>query len=202
MKNFAITLLLALSSTVPCLAQDNDPLDTPPPRLIVQTGIGLQWFSEVYKLSSVSAERPLGHYWHVGLQGSFYFQNNEDIFYSREFLGGYEVGVFSKYFLHGRFSGRKTGLYLGPEIRFGTRRFQTAFVNVFPPPPEPPYIAHKEKVTKILLRWGVQWQFGHANLEIAAPFGMESYNSTEAYSANGDRKHFVILPTLQMGLAF
>ncbi len=195
-------LLLALRG----FAQDiEDPLDIPPPFMIVQTGIGLQWFGETYKLYTLSAEKPFGHYWYLGLQGTFFLKNNPyDYYYSKEFLGGYELGAFAKYFLHGRFSGRKSGLYLGPEFRFGARKFQISLDNVFPLPPMPNYQTYKERTTKIMLRWGVQWQFGHATLELAAPFGMEFYNPTDYQRGLGysNDAQFVMLPTLQLGLAF
>lgn len=189
----------------PGFTQDiRDPLDVPPPHVILQTGIGFQWFGESYKLYTLSAERPFGHFWRVGIQGTFYLQNNPDYFYSsREFLGGSEFGAYAKYFLHGRFSGRKSGLFLGPELRFGARKFQISLDNVFPPPPMPNYQAYKERVSKIMLRWGVQWQFGHATLELAAPFGVEIYRPTDliglGYSSD---TQFVLLPTLQLGVAF
>jgi len=190
---------------VPVFAQDiKDPLDAPPPRIVVQTGIGMQWFGETYKLFTLTAERPLGHYWHLGVQGTFYLSSDPDYYYySSEFLGGYEMGGFAKYFLHGRFSGRKSGLYLGPELRMGERKFQVSLDNFFPPPPKPNYQSYKERTTKILLRWGMQWQFGHATLELAVPFGAEIYSPTELTGLGySNDTQFVMLPTLQFGVAF
>jgi len=190
---------------LPVFAQDlKDPLDVPLPRGIVQTGIGMQWFGETYKLFTLTAERPLSHFWHLGVQGTFYLSNTTNYFYySSEFLGGFEMGGFAKYFLHGRFSGRKSGLYLGPEFRFGARRFQVSLDTDFPPPPKPNYQPYKERTTKILLRWGIQWQFGHATLDLAVPLGAEIYSPTETiglrYSTD---TQFVLLPTLQLGVAF
>ncbi|MBC7775597.1 MAG: hypothetical protein H7246_09175 [Phycisphaerae bacterium] len=203
MKKFLHLPFLLLSFAG--FSQDlKDPLDMPPPHVIVQTGIGLQWFGETYKLYTLSAEKPFGHFWHLGLQGTFYLKNDPDYFYySSRFLDGFEMGGFAKYFLHGRFSGRKSGLYLGPELRFGARKFQISFDNFFPPPPQPNYQTYKERVTKIMLRWGIQWQFGHATLEVAAPFGAEFYKPSELIGVGYSKDvQFVMLPTLQLGVAF
>lgn len=203
MKHFLLAFFIALFPTLPCMAQElKDPLDAPPPRIIVQTGIGLQWFAETFKMFTVSVERPIGHFWHLGLQGNKYLGLSDEYFDYRDFLGGFEVSGFSKYFLHGRFSGRKTGLYFGPEIRFGARRYQSTSGNIFPPPPNPEFVQYKERTTKILMRWGAQWQFGHANLELTAPFGMEYFKPPLAYNLGGHQTRFVLLPAIQLGFAF
>ena len=36
--------------------------------------------------------------------------------------GSYEIGLFSKFFMHGRLSGRRSHLYFGPQLRFRVRR--------------------------------------------------------------------------------
>jgi len=205
MKHFFPALLLALFPTLVCLAQTDEIPEKPRPVVILQTGIGLQWFGETYKLYTLTAERPISPYWHLGLQGTFYLKNSpETFYYSSEFLGGFELGGFAKHFLHGRFSGRKTGLYVGPEFHVGARRFQIALDNnIFPPPLVRDYQQYQERITKIMLRWGVQWQFGHATLELAAPFGAEFYNPSEVIGIGySNETQFVFLPTLQMGVAF
>ncbi len=207
MKHLLPTLLLALSPNLSCLAQDlNDLLEKQSPKVILLTGVQIQWFGETYKLYNLSIEHPISKYWHLGLQGTFYLKNNpEYYYYSGELLGGFEMVGHAKHFLHGRFSGRKSGLYLGPEIRFGKRNFQRVEDNFFfPPPPVPNFQSYSERVTKILVRWGVQWQFGHATLELAAPFGVEFYSPTTEVLGLGysNESQFVLLPSLQFGLAF
>lgn len=194
----ATFFLLSLS----CLAQEEDPLEKAPPRLIVQTGLGLQWFGEVYKSSSLSIEKPFGHFWHLGIQGNLFFQKTSEDFFSTEFEDGFEIGGYAKHFLHGRFSGRKSGLYLGPDIRFGTRNFKVLQTDFFPPPAIPTYYYYKENTTKLLMRWGIQWQFGHANLDISAPFGIELFKTSVKVNGNYQDTQFVLLPTLQLGYAF
>ena len=203
MKHLLYIVLTLLSFH--SIGQDlKDPLDERPPALIVQTGIGFQWLGESYKLYTLSVERPRD-YWHLGVQGTFYLDNNSDYYYyPAEFLSGFEMSGFAKYFLHGRFSGRKSGIYLGPELRFGTRKFRLSNDIFFPAPPIPTYVPYEERITKILLRWGIQWQFGHATLELFVPFGVEHYKSTlnlNGYS-NDNENRFVMLPGFQMGFAF
>ena len=202
MKGFLYVLLFLLA--IPCFAQElDDPLDAAPPQIIVQTGIGFQWFNEIYRLSTLSVERPMGHFWQTGLHSSFYFDHNPDYYDLREFSTGFDIGVFAKYFMHGRFSGRKSGLYWGPELRFGSRRTQFYEDNVFPLPPNPIYNSYKLRTTKFLLRWGVQWKFNHAILDLSAPFGMETSKSNAPRSFyQHNETHFVLLPTLQLGYAF
>jgi hypothetical protein len=203
MKHFLTTILALLSFH--CFGQESkDPLDQRPPILILQTGIGFQWLGDSYKLYTLSVERPKG-YWHLGVQGTVYLNSQADYYYySTEFLSGFEMGGFAKYFLHGRFSGRKSGLFLGPELRFGTRKFRLTTDIFFPAPPVPTYLPYEERITKILLRWGIQWQFGHASLELSAPFGVETYKSTLNISGYGNNHEtrFVMLPGLHMGYAF
>jgi len=197
-----ISLLLLLGATLPCFAQVAAPLEKRPPTIILQTGIGMQWFGETYKLSTFSVERPVSPYWHLGLHGGYYFQNQPNFFdFNQSFLGGFEVGGFSKYFLHGRLSGHKSGFYIGPEMRVGQRRFQYSENNFFPPVPNPTFIKYEETSVKILFRWGLQWQFGRANLEIFAPFGIEinQSNLTSIYYSN--ESLFVLLPSFQIGIA-
>jgi hypothetical protein len=201
MKHFLHLSFLLLSFH--CLGQAlMEPLDKRTPNLIIQTGIGFQWLGDGYKLYTLSAERPSG-FWHWGMQGTFYLDNSPTYYYySGEFLGGFEMSVFSKYFLHGRFSGRKSGLFLGPELSVGVRRFQIITDIFFPPNPN--YIPYEEHVTKALLRWGVQWQFGHATLEFASPFGVEIFKSKLSLGgySNGNETQFVLMPSLQLGFAF
>lgn len=204
MKHFFTTLLFSLSPTLMCFAQEESVSERPLPKVIVQTGIGFQWFGENYKMYHLSAEIPYSRYWHLGIQSSFYLREQSSYYYTSEFLGGYELGAYSKYFLHGRFSGRKSGLFLGPEFRYGTRKFRSSLDFTFPPPPVPNYQYYEERVTKVMLRWGIQWQFRHAVLELSSPIGAEFYRpSDDAIGLGYSREaQFVMLPSIQLGIAF
>ncbi|MFN0214985.1 MAG: hypothetical protein ACKVT2_12080 [Saprospiraceae bacterium] len=200
-----LILLAVLLNSVLVFSQNrNDPPEIAAPRVIVQTGIGAQWLGQGYKFYILSVERPLNPYWYLGLQGNFYLPNQPDyLYYFSEFLGGFEGGFHVRYFFHGRFSGRKSGLFLGPDIRFGSRQFQISLDNVFPPPPMPNYQKYKERTTKLMLRWGMQWEFGRATLELSVPFGIEVNKPTPFNSAELDpRTRVVLIPTMQLGMAF
>ena len=202
MKHLFYGILLALFPTLPCLAQDEDPLEKPLPKIILQTGIGLQWFGDGYKQFMISVERPASHFWHFGLQGTHYFQPQSSSSFGSEFMSGLEMGGTAKYFFHGRFSGRRTGFYIGPELRYGKRKYRYSTDNVFPLPPVPNYAYYDEKVTKIMLRWGIQYRLGHGILEISAPLGVELVGSNFPNVSSGTETKFVLLPMLSMGVAF
>ena len=201
MRHFFPILLLSLCPTLSCLAQEKAEDELRSPGIIVQSGLGFQWFAEPQKLFTLSVERPVWEFWHVGMLYHSYFRSALNYYESKKLTGGYEVGVFSKYFFHGRFSGRKTGLYIGPELRYGNRKFDFEDFNIFPVPIEPVNHHREEPNSKILLRWGVQWQMGHANLELAAPFGVEFFKTTYYDNSTSNETQFVLLPMLQLGIA-
>ncbi|MBL7809724.1 MAG: hypothetical protein JNN28_18025 [Saprospiraceae bacterium] len=200
MKNVALLLLLSTLS-FSGFSQDSLQLDKKP-LLLIQTGIGLEWFGENLKSSSLSIERPFTPFVHVGLQSNFYYPKYINYYGSVEFLEGYELGVFCKYFLHGRFSGKRTGLYLGPEIRFTKHKFRIQNDIFFPPLPQTPFLYADNTKLKVALRWGVQRQMGHVVLEIACPFGLSfvSSNADTYYLEEG--MQFVMMPMFQLGYAF
>lgn len=185
-----------------CGAQSADSLEVSHPRIIVMTGLGIDGSSEPYKMFCASVERPAGPYLYFGLIGCYYFEDDFDEQGSTEFSGGYNIGGYAKYFLHGRFSGRKSGVYVGPELRFGQRRFTSfGYANLpFPFPPEIVESPYQEQTTKILVRWGLQWQFGHTCLDLAVPLGLEVYKTSGYFY--GRQTHLVIAPSFQLGIAF
>lgn len=202
MKHLLTLLILSLAPTLFCLAQQTDNLEGRPPLAIVQTGIGFQFGGETTKTFMVSIEKPYKTFWQLGFQGNLLFQQPDYGNYGFELQNGYELGFFAKYFLHGRLSGHKTGFFLGPELRLGARNVRFIDYFVFPQPIEPTYVHYKETNSKILLGWGGQWQFGHAVLEISAPFGIEFTKSDNEYVGSNLGTHFVILPKLLLGFAF
>ncbi len=202
MNHFFCALLLALYPTLSCFAQDEASVKKRLPEVIVQTGIGSQWFGKVYKTSTLSIERPLGSFWRLGLQGWYYFNYNADVFSVKQLLSGYEAGFYAKHFPHKQPSGRMSGFYLGPEIRFGQRRLQATTENVLSFPPSLIHETYRERLLKFLLRLGFQWQLGHATLDLSAPLGMEIYHSTLKGYNIPKGTQFVLLPMLQLGVAF
>lgn len=182
-------------------AQDiEDPSARKPYQVVVQTGIALQWFDEQFKCFTLSAERPLNLYNHVGMQANFFFPN--DNYDYRDITGKtYEVGVFAKCFLHGRLTGRRSKTYIGPDMRWGSRVYKsTSFDN------QP--IEVKASTFKFMSRIGWQYHFGPAVLELALPFGFEKENFKDEYASNSsyfsfyDSSWFVAAPLFSLGIGF
>ncbi len=185
-------------------AQDiEDPSARIPYRIVVQTGIALQWFDEQFKCFTLSAEKPLNLYNHVGMQANFFFPN--DNYNYRNVTGkSYEVGVFAKCFLHGRLTGRRSKTYLGPDMRWGSRVYQSvggAFSNEI--------IETRASTFKFMCRIGWQYHFGPAVLELALPFGIEkesfkdeNVNTGSFYYYYSDSSRFVASPLFSLGIGF
>lgn len=172
------------------------------PFLIIQTGLGLEWFENSLKFSSFTVERPVKPHVHVGLQGQYFYPKSTDYYGYSEFLRGFDVAFYTKYFFHGRFTGRKSGLYVGPDIRYGVEKYRYYNDIFFPPIPNQQYTYHDRKSLKILLRWGVQKTLGRAILEITCPLGMQFImNGQELGFVSGDNQ-FVMAPMFQLGYAF
>lgn len=177
----------------------------PPPNLIVQMGVGFHLFENGYKITNFSIERPIGTFWNLGLQGHFFHKNSESGYYFDpyaylEYLGGREFGLSAEYFLQGRLSGRRSGIYLGMQIMAGQRWYQ--YNQDFSFPPRPMYKRYNLNTTKFLFRWGMQWRLGkYASLEFSSPFGMEFTKPSEVTGYAEEETGFVILPMLQLGIA-
>lgn len=185
-------------------AQDvEDPSAQKPYRAVVQTGIALHWFGEQLKSFTLSAERPLNLYNHIGAQADFFFPNNED--YYRSITGGtYEVGIFAKCFFHGRFTGRRSKAYIGPDLRLGRRVYLDygAFINE--------RVEKTSTTVRIMARVGWQYHFGPAVLEIALPLGIEKEHFKDDnvpqngyyYYDYSDGSRLVMAPVLLLGIGF
>ena len=80
--------------------------------------------------------------------------------------GSYEIGLFSKFYLHGRLSGRRSHLYYGPQLRFGVRKM--TYVNTFSSNAIP--YDFQVNITKALVCPGGHYQLGHGVFEWSIPF--------------------------------
>ena len=217
MKSYCFAFLLTLVPALVCLGQAkiNAPKH-PSQRVIMMTGVGVQ-LSSSYGNQCVllSVETPVGDFWHLGVQGGQFISDvlyvpssrNAGSFFN--FRGGYEVGGFSKYFLHGRLSGQKSAFYWGPEIRLGTLHSEGEYYGDFS---ASNYIVKNTRHTKqYLIRWGFQWRTDrHFVCELALPLGWEYSKSITRGFENGVEltpsvykyDQFVMLPSLQLGFAF
>jgi len=203
--------LLGFLTTLPCFAQVADLLEKQTPGILLQTGIGMQWLGENYKLSTFSVEMPVRKFGHLGLQAYYYLPENQadEFVFGSKFSGGFEIGAFAKHFLHGKLSGRKSILYLGPEIRSGKLHHEDWFFGDF----TPGLYTTKTEISnhKFLLRWGGQWLLGkHTVLEFAVPLGWQISKSRSITSNNGSEYRysgpyfgkFIVAPTILIGVGF
>lgn len=179
-----------------------DPALRKPFKMIVQTGLALQWFDTQFKSITLSAECPLNLYNHFGIQANFFFPNNGDGYLYRTITGdSYEIGVFSKSFFHGRLTGRRSNAYIGPDMRFGQRTYLDYG------PFDGTLIERKSVTFKFLARMGWQFHMGPAILEFALPIGFESekfkdepISTTFYYFTNS--AWFIAAPSLSLGIGF
>ena len=210
LKNSILSLIFLTSILSPGFSQSvQETKASRFPHFSVNVGIGYQWFSNLNRFGSLSIEIPIQQYQHLGFRINKVFDGNSPSFdYYNETIspGSFEIGFYGKYFLHGRFTGRKSGFFMGPDIRFGVRKYVVDFYDnttgqVYP-------VKENHKTSKLMLGWGIQWHFGqHAILEIAAPIGFENirFPARNVFGFGYDtRSHntLVILPSLTFGIGF
>ncbi len=177
-----------------------DPALAPRPRLIVLSGVAVQGSQRVFQTFCLSAERPLGPYQNVGLQYTSYLSQSNNIYdYSVLREGSYEVGMFSKFFLHGRLSGRRSHLYYGPQLRFGVRKmvYDNNYSNN-----DRPY-NYRVTTAKALFCLGGQYTLGRALLEWSLPLGVEYAHSNLptdiGYYGDENGRYITMLPGIALG---
>jgi len=194
-------------------AQDiPDPDAVPQPKVIALAGLTTQWFDPRFKGSSFALERPVNRYYHVGIQANFFSPGllNNNGFFSGSAQGisldpgTFEVGLYYKCFFHGRLSGRKSNIYLGPDIRFGIRKYRDDYIFSGVQTP------FKGRTTKYLVRLGMQWKIGNAILEVNLPMGVEAEKTDQERPSNDpfgyyytdlNGSRFVMLPSFSLGYA-
>ncbi len=226
-----LRLLLFLLAAAPLCAQRNnfpptpysptqtpellDPTTLPQPKLIALAGVTTQWASPRFKAASFALEHPVNIYHHLGIQANMFAPGFvQESYYTfcfpgstvRQGLaverGSFEVGIYYKNFFHGRFTGRKSSLYFGPDLRFGWRNYTDDYVVSGVRTPL------KGRTTKYLARLGAQHSFGNALIEVTLPIGIESEKSTRVETTvdpcgngyiNLDGERFVMLPSISLG---
>lgn len=217
MFNTSLRLLLLLLVSASMNAQDvsdiPDPAAAPQPQVILLTGLTTQWAEPTFKAASFGVERPINIYYHLGFQANVYIPGfMQDIYYFGGFgteqfkgtalePGSFELALYYKCFFHGRLSGRKSAIYIAPDVRFGVRRYSddynTTRTRTF----------YRGLTSKLLLRLGSQYRIGKAVIEVNLPIGLESESNNRIdngnigyYSDFSDRR-FVVLPSVSLGYA-
>ncbi len=213
MKNQLLGLLVTIATFQAAPAQ---PLRTvqreKEPKIIVAADFGLQWFNILTRFSSFKIEYAGSPYRHLCLHFSRILSGSSDEFnynfgYNQlAHNGSFEIGLASKYFPHGRFTGRKSGFYVAPDVRFGVRNFVN-YEYDFQTGTNIEY-SFRHITSKLLFAWGVQWQFGkRVVFDLGAPIGVEYYQvKDERYPYNNtsifSNRNIVMLPAVMMGYAF
>ncbi|MEO6758514.1 MAG: hypothetical protein ABIO24_03600, partial [Saprospiraceae bacterium] len=109
-----------------------DPALTPQPAMILLGGLSPEVGGEHYRTVFLSTEHPFNPYHHIGLQYTYFLPKPANTYGNRSLeKGGYDLGLYSKFFLHGRLSGRISNLYLSPQLRIGrkNRRFYELYTG-------------------------------------------------------------------------
>ncbi|MBL7827963.1 MAG: hypothetical protein JNJ57_15140 [Saprospiraceae bacterium] len=176
----------------------------------VSNGIGVQWFERGNTSWMAALEYHPTDFVHIGAIYNKFFEEyyeNYDNYNPAVGPGSFEAGLYVKSFFKGRFTGRKSGLYIGADCRYGKLkssflqyRFLTGGVDT---------IAYTSTTAKVMVKWGVQWWVGkRAVIELTAPWGIEYAREPYIYSQDGypikfkTRNGFVILPALLIGFNF
>lgn len=172
-----------------------DPALVKPYHAVVQTGVALEWFDKQFKSFTLSVERPLNLYNHIGAQVNLFFP--ADPFEYRSISDdSYEVALFAKCFFHGRLTGRRSKTYIGPDLRL-CRRFYNN-----PPFFGDPTVHTKATAFKFMVRFGWQYHLGPAVLELSLPIGVEKERLEQSTFFLGDitNKWFIIAPGISLGI--
>lgn len=184
------------------------------PRLTLQTGMATQWIDLSLNTIFGSAEWTANRYHHLGIQYVMYMPSYLNYSYfnytTNAWLQGpllerksYEVGILYKFFFHGRLTGRKSSIYVGPDIRFGKRQYLEE--NILDPAGNTYF---QGQTVKVMFRLGTQLHIGKAVLELSLPLGIETEkNNRSSFIVNSNYedlngKRFVLLPSLSLGYSF
>ncbi len=193
-----LLLLLAGNGSVLLCAQQAtvdlpDPALEPQPKLIVLAGIAPQLSYDYFRTFFLAAERSWGPYRHAGLQFSQYLTNNNEYYdlISTAKLS-YEVSIYSKFFMHGRLSGRRSNFYYGPQIRFGLRQLER---YNYPNPP----LNYQQHTTKFLFCLGAQYRLGHAILDWTLPIGAEISRLRQEGTVHPSTTRLCVIPSIALG---
>ena len=182
------------------------------PTITVTNGLGAYWIAGGFRTWIGSVEVQASEFTQVGLQYNHYFAGDGydyyDYYNGRLAKGSYQAGFYLKYFLHGRFTGRKSGLYMGPELRFGAFKHERSYYTTAPTYELRTRI-ESVQTTVLLLRIGKQWMFGkNIVLDINTPFGMDRRKQPQ-YSTDGENiigyfrdNVFVLAPSIMLGFSF
>ena len=207
MSNHLLRILFfSLASGSTLLSAQVASIDLPDPALerqsslIVLGGIAPAASDETYRTFFLSTEYPFGAYHHAGVLYSIYLPDNGSGYAHQDLQkGSYELGIFSKFFMHGRLSGRRSNLFFGPQLRFGLRK------KIYTEGNASNAVTYNYRVStsKFLFCLGGQHQLGHGVFEWSLPIGFEyartSTNRPSDYSGLSATR-LCVMPAIALGI--
>lgn len=179
------------------------------PKITLLNGFSGQLTGGGTRSYQASADAWLADYTHIGVQYNYIFPDNGynyyDNFNGQLQEGSFQMGFHLKYFLHGKYTGRKSGIYFGPEFRFGTLK-QKQIYYIYTPVYSEQTRTASIRSTAVLMRIGKQWNFGKRVVaEINLPFGLD-YRKRPLYAGSGNQvtgyvneNFFTFLPAVLLG---
>lgn len=180
------------------------------PVCILMVGAGAQTiFRDELLLNGaiISAEFGLDKFNSLGLQYSSIFPSLDRELsvnsYPKIAEGGYEVGVFSKHFVHGHLTGHRMNYFFGADFRMGVRRLNNLLYNGN----LIEITGDKVFSTKLMAKLGLQWRFKHLVFELNLPMGAEWLRSDRDILTNEPSQqnyynrtlNFSMYPSIQFG---
>lgn len=214
MKQKIPVLLIFLSIASCAMAQRTkklmDDSEISPGKWLLFTGMNTQLGEIRIPTVFFGVDLPVGPYKSIGLQLGTLMRSDLNRFQEIAIRpGSFEIAGCLKFFLHGKLSGHRSGVYLGPDFRVSRRNYVFSATDFnFPPNPNRPTFQTKGATLRALLNSG--WQFRHNQVlvETSLPIGIEM-NTTNLpfvqgqffYDQYAGRK-LVILPTISIGYVF
>lgn len=196
MKN----LFWLLIAVICCSGLHAQNADSIPRHIVITTGMGYQVLLNSTPIFLVAAEAPIRHHWHIGVLANYYYVNSSAEYTNyaqgNGLVVGKEYGVYAKYRV---LKFRRSFFYVGPEIRFGHRKYRQPIIyddfslNAF-------NLSPLIKTTKFLLQTGIQWQFKHAILEFSSSMGWDRHIAPAGVTLLNN-KRLMFQPNLRIGIA-
>jgi hypothetical protein len=191
--------------------QHSEPVDfsaIAPGRLLLSGGTNIQLRERPITAIVLGIERPFAPFRNLSVQINALVRNDLDQQYEGAIRpGSFEIGVCLKNFLHGRLSGYRSGIYVGPDLRISSRKYVLAPVDFsFPPNPTRTLIYTQGITLRALLNTGWQYRFNRGVIEISLPIGIEHNRADEPTSTQGffinnpyQGNAITLLPTITIG---
>lgn len=209
MKHFTCTLALLFLHAMTVNAQSQNKT-TPPghsPKISLTTGVGMNVIGVAapYPTFHTGIETNLNTYTALGFQYVALMRTDLGVYTEVEVSpGSFELGLYVKRFLSGKWSGRKSGLFTGADIRFGSYKYvQDPFSSSYQWNNQKLYYSSGHTY-RIMFLTGYRLNYGRAFLEIDLPFGISFNKMDKVAFSSGDYtpRKGAIAPIICLGFSF